>query len=282
MPCGEGIWGRTNGDSAACEYDNRRPPAMSEADAKLWQCSDNGDISLDLRGVADARKCLSFSTEGSCEFRQKDLRGLQVNLESSGCDGLWAAPLWMVPSHWEPPQHMTGEIDVFERGCDTKDGYLLSLGENSTWILNDAWGEQGKPGAATKLTAYLQFDPVADRIAVYKCPFGSTPMRDGPDAAQCSLSKVWDRYYKDTRERTNLGEDYLHLVSDVWNEEKGHDYACVRASKGGAQKHTDCHFKVSGIHMQFSEESTAAGKSPFKDGNAQCNPLHFKGVTPKS
>ena len=155
MSCGGGIWGKRNGDSGAC---NQCPPTVAADGA--WTCRANGDISFDIRGK-NAKVCTSWSTEGSCEFKQKDLRALQATLQSSGCDGLWAAPLWIAPKSWAAPQHATGEIDVFERGCSTANGYLLSFGESDQYIVPEAWGENGKAGAATALTAYRVSDKSA-------------------------------------------------------------------------------------------------------------------------
>jgi hypothetical protein len=270
--CGKegSVWRKAMGNDGACNFCGEPVPPMSQEEEALWHCSPNGDISLNLSGVPDARKCMSWTTEGGCEFKQKDLRSIQATLESEGCDGIWAAPLWIAPDNWAFPQHATGEVDIFERGCDKKDGYLLSFGEGDPWIIHDAWGEQDKPTASTRLTAFMQFDPAQDKVSIYSCPFGANPIDVGPEAAGCKLTRSYDGYYRDTREQTHDGNDYMHLVSDVWNK-------CTALPCGNALERTDCRFNVSNIRLGFSEESAANGQTPFKVGcSAGCQKMWHK------
>jgi hypothetical protein len=264
MSCGSGIWSKRDGDYGAC---NQCPPTTVPPDT--WTCCANGDISFDIRGK-NAKVCTSWSTEGSCEFKQKDVRALQATLQSSGCDGLWAAPLWIAPRSWAAPQHATGEIDVFERGCSTADGYLLSFGESAQYIVPEAWGENGKAGAATALTAYMAFDPTKDTIDVYHCPIKSNPIEVGPAAAGCTKTRSHQGYYRDTAGQTGNGEEYMRLVSDVWN-------GCEALNCGRKPNMTssDCQFRVTDIKLQFSPESTTSG-SPFLNKNPACDPLWHK------
>jgi hypothetical protein len=263
MPCGDGIWKKRNGQYGACN--SCFPwPHVPEG---IWDCKANGDISLDLKGK-NAQTCTSWTTEGSCEFKQKDLRALQANLVSSGCDGIWAAPLWMVGKDWALPQSATGEIDFFERGCFPGTGYVLAFGGEDKNILKDAWGEQGKATAATALTAYMTFDPNIDSIDIYRCPLQSNPIEVGPEAALCTKTGTYTGYYRDTAVQTKNGEEYMRLVSNMWN-------GCDKLICGNKPKikSSDCNFSVTGIQLQFSQESTASGK-PFH--NPICDPLWHK------
>jgi hypothetical protein len=221
---------------------------------------------------------MSWTTEGSCEFRQKDLRALQVNLESTGCNGLWTAPLWMTPKSWAFPQVQTGELDIFERGCKKEDGYLASFGADDKNIVRDAWGEQGTPNVDTKFTAFMTFDPLKDTVRFYKCPFGSSPMTVGTEKAACALTREYTSYYHDTKGQTNDGQEYMHFVSDVWN-----DWGKKINCKDVMTHTSDCAFKISGLQLQFSEESTASGKNPFSGSNAQgsCKALWYQGSSPQ-
>merc|ERR1712186_54722 len=84
---------------------------------------------------------------------------------------------------------MGGEIDIFERGCDPDDGYLLSYGEGDPWVEHDAWGMGGKPDDAIDITVYLDFRPNGeDKVDSYVCPKGSMPAEDGPLQAGCKLT----------------------------------------------------------------------------------------------
>ena len=265
MSCGSGIWKQQNGDSGACNTSSPKPPTPEGA----WSCCPNGDISFDIRDK-NAKVCTSWSTEGSCEFKQKDLRALQASLQSSGCNGLWAAPLWIAPESWTKPQHATGEIDIFERGCSTADGYLLSFGESSSYIVPEAWGENGKAEATTNLTAYMTFDPSKKAIDIFTCPFDSNPIEVGPQKAGCTKTRTYQNYYDDIAKQTNNGEEYMRLVSDVWN-------ACDTLNCGRKPNLTssNCNFRVTNIKMQFSPESTVSG-SPFRNQNVVCDPLWHK------
>ena len=279
MSCGSAnaVWRKEMGSAGACDPCGT-PVNIAPEDKKLWTCDENGDVSLDLKGSQSALKCMSWSTEGSCEFRQKDLRALQVTLESENCDDLWVAPLWMCPSEWHEQQHQTGEVDFFERGCATNDGYLLSFGESPPWIINDAWGEEGKNNKnhPSSFTALLTFDPAADEVSAYKCPKGSEPLKDGITVAGCLQTRNWPRYYSDTRERTNNGEEYMHLVSDIWNK-------CSSLNCGKAVKpQSDCSFHISGLKLRFSDEATVhETKSPFKQPeNPSCSNILYRSSDP--
>merc|ERR1712157_484211 len=64
-----------------------------------WSCGTT-DISLNMVDM-NAQVCSSFTTENQCQFQQKAIKGIQASLVSSGCDGLWVAPLWMVGPVWQ-------------------------------------------------------------------------------------------------------------------------------------------------------------------------------------
>ena len=265
MACGPGVWKTFGGQAGACTC-STHPPVPND----IWKCPDDGGISLDLKGK-NAQVCTSWTTQGSCEFKQKDLRALQANLESSGCDGLWVAPLWMVGSGWALPQSATGEIDFFERGCVPGAGYVLSFGAEDKNILKDAWGEQVGAKATTALTAYMTFDPEKDSIDVYRCPLKSNPIEVGPSAAGCTKTRTHTGYYHDTAIQTNHGEEYMALVSDVWN-------GCKELNCGNKPNITSsaCNFSVTGIQLHFSPESTVGGSSPFLSKDPVCEKIWHK------
>lgn len=263
------IWKTEMGDSGACNMCNPARP-MSSQDKQRWVCN-KGDIALNPSGAEwNTQTCMSWSTQGTCEFRQKDLRALQVSLKSKNCNGLWVAPLWIAPQGWQAPQHATGELDLFERGCSTADGYVTSFGESAPYILFDSWKEKNNPTASTELTAYVTFDPNADIVTTYKCPFGSNPISDGTGA--CQRTAVYNRYFKDSAGQTSNGTEYMRLVSDLWNKCK--TLNCGHAAVGNSS----CSFEVSNIQLRFSDESTQGGKSPFRDpSKTQCDSIWFKG-----
>lgn len=213
---------------------------------------------------------MSWTTKDTCSWRQKDLKALQVHLKSSGCDGVWAAPLWITPLTWIEPQHASGEVDVFERGCATNDGYLVSFGDSEPFIMHNAWGEQGKAADPSDFVAHMAFDFANDKVTMRRCPPDSNPMATG-DFSQCTAPVEFFNYFYNTSKNTNQNTAYMHFVSDVWN--KCGSLACAHSAKPDAA----CSFSVSGIQMQFTDEATAGGKSPFKDSKPLCNPLLFSG-----
>jgi len=248
------IWGKEMGDTGACQPcipDPDNPPLMLPEDKDHWTCSATGDISLDLSGMQDVRKCMSFSTEGYCEFRQRDLLTLQVTLESSGCNGLWVAPIWIAPQTWAAPQRDTGEVDIFERGCYSNDGYLLSLGSHTSHVWQDAWQEKHQPEANTSLTAFLEFDRNDDKLTVYRCPLGANPITDG--TASCTQTRSGDGYFSQTAMQTQNGEEYMHFVSDLWN-------GCTSLCSKMLGPQSGCNFKVSNLKLRLA--------GPFRDGAA--------------
>ena len=241
-----------------CSSCNATVP-MSAADQSRWVRSLNG-IQLKPTNKNDSRTCMSWSTEGTCEFKQKDITALQASLEASGgCNGVWAAPLWMVGGTWVLPQSATGEIDFFERGCDTSQGYVLAYGDNPSV----GWGET--PTQDSRFTAYMTFDKNNDVVKNYKCPFGANPIADG-NTSSCQLIQTKTGYFNDTKSETNNGEEYMRLVSDVWNK-------CSALNCGQARTSDNkCAFNVSNISMTFTPESTTTG-SPFKNQNSLCNSI---------
>lgn len=242
------------GDSGACNACN--PSAMSSADTALWTCSGTGDIGLNMSGLDDARKCMSFSSEGSCEFKQKDLLELQVTLDSHGCNGLWVAPLWIAPEtgRWVSPQHATGEVDIFERGCSVGDGYLLSLGEQSPWIRQKAWQQNGQPNMESSFTAYLVFNQSQDTVTTYHCPKGTNPIFK--DTGSCTLTDIAHGYFKDTAAEMQHGEEYMHFVSDVWNK--------CNSGCSKSLPNSDCQFQVSDLKMRLAGEFRSGGSDACK------------------
>jgi len=273
------IWRLAMGNAGGCgatdhpnyaDNDKNMPPQ----DQQLWTCGVNGDVALDLRTAPDARFCSSWSTEGSCQFPMNKLMKLQATLDSNGCQGLWAAPLWISPQNWQSPQHASGEIDIFERGCSRDDGYLTSFGETDPYIYHDSWKQKGKGGSldSTSFTAYVTFSPgaydnpgIIDQVAIYRCPKGSNPIVDG-DISQCDAPTVYNEYYKNTKQNTASGNQLMTLVSDVWNVPN------TGCTKSDAPEKSNCNFKVSDIKMQFIED----WPSPFQGSNPQCEAIWHK------
>ena len=78
--CGldDSIWRLAMGNGGGCELPDHPDVADNDRNMgpdlqQLWTCGPKGDIALDLRGVPDAQKCMSWSTEGTCEFQMKNL-----------------------------------------------------------------------------------------------------------------------------------------------------------------------------------------------------------------
>jgi len=275
------MWSKPQGNTGAC---NDCGIDLTKVDPEVvshWSCGTT-DISLNMADM-NAQVCSSFTTENQCQFQQKAIKGIQASLVSSGCDGLWVAPLWMVGSVWHlsstsnvsvnspRSQHETGEIDIFERGCDLDDGYLLSYGELDQYVENDAWNYAGKPKDDIDITVYLDFRPNGeDKVDSYVCPKGSNPAETGPLDAGCTKTSSKEGYFADTAAQTNDGSEYFWFVSDVWN-------ACPRCPTPGscpgwgincgsdAPTSSQCSFAVSGIKMKFND-----GYS-FKDDAEICN-----------
>lgn len=255
-PDGGHIWTKNMGDAGACSACNPAVP-MSKADQSRWSCSTFGDISMNKdKKEFDPRTCMSWSTEGSCEFRLKDLKAVQMDVKSSDCNGLWVAPVWMAPKTWNSPQHGTGEVDFFERGCNLKNGYQTSFGETGPYIFNNSWEEEGKPDADTSLTAYMTFDQNADEVTMYKCPIDSNPLKNGTD--KCTKTATHMGFYKDTADQTAGHTEYMHLVSDFWNKCE------LGCGKGASMSSTKCSFDVTNLKLQFTDDSLKQG-FPFKD-----------------
>lgn len=268
------MWSKPQGNTGAC---NGCGIDLSKVDPQVtshWSCGVT-DISLSMAGM-NAKVCSSFTTEDQCQFQQKGIKGIQASLVSSGCNGLWVAPLWMVGSVWHATfnsapfnssvnsQYQTGEIDIFERGCDQDDGYLLSYGEGDPWVEHNAWGMEGKPNDAIDITVYLDFRPHGeDKVDSYVCPKGSMPAKDGPLHAGCKLTSSKTNYFADTKDETSDGNEWFWFVSDVWN-------ACPRGQINcgtDAPTSSQCSFAVSGIKMKFNDGFS------FKEDSKICNEM---------
>lgn len=256
------------GNLGACNACAPQVP-MSLADEARWTCS-GPDIALAQYSNPNSKTCMSWTTQDTCAWRQKDLTALQVHLKSSGCNGVWAAPLWMTPDSWHAPQEATGELDIFERGCSSKDGYLTSFGSRDPFIVYDSWGQQNKPDDPSDFVAYMEFDVSKDTVSMRRCDPGSNPIANR-DFSKCSAPVVHSGYFAETAGQTQGNTEYMHFVSDIWN--KCPALNCGHATKPDSQ----CSFSLSGLQMKFSEVATAGGKSPFRNGNPVCAPLIASG-----
>lgn len=267
------MWSKPQGNTGACDGCGIDLSKVDPDVTSHWSCGAT-DISLSMAGM-NAKVCSSFSTEDQCQFQQKGIKGIQASLVSSGCNGLWVAPLWMVGSVWHSPaplgsnsslksQHQTGEIDIFERGCDPNDGYLLSYGEGDPFVEHDAWGMAGKPDDAIDITVYLDFRPNGeDKVDSYVCPKGSMPAKDGPLDAGCTLTSSKENYFADTAGQTSDGDEWFWFVSDVWNACGSDQINCGT----DAPTSSECSFEVSGIKMKFNDGFS------FKDDSEICNEM---------
>merc|ERR1711953_745864 len=113
---------------------------------------------------------------------------------------------------------MGGAIDIFERGCELEDGYLLSYGEGDPFVEHNAWDMAGKPADDIDITVYLDFRPNGeDKVDSYVCPKGSNPAETGPLHAGCTKTSSKENYFADTADQTSDGTEWFWFVSDVWN-----------------------------------------------------------------
>lgn len=253
VQCGtqDTVWSTSQDNTGACDKCPGGTRVPSEENARAWKCSSNsGRIAMDLSKSNDARTCSSFSTRASCSFKQKDLKGVQARLVSSGCDPLWVAPLWMVGPTWRDPQHATGEVDFFERGCERSSGYLASFGEGGGYVLSNAWNEGGKPSVNTDVTAYIEFSRQPDKVDTYTCPHGSNPASVGPIQANCTKTGTRTGYFADSAQQMQNGEALMHFVSDIWAQND-----CPGVLCGAPQKKTSCKFEVRDFRVSFADNT---------------------------
>lgn len=246
------------GSSGACSVCHPQIP-MSYVDASRWVRGTNNIELLQNGQDLDSRTCMSWSTRNTCEFKQNEWLAIQATLKSSKCEGIWAAPLWICPEHWQFPQHATGEIDIFERGCDQCRGYVLSVGESQQFVFRNAWHDLDPSRDSIFFTAYLTFDRDKDEVKAWKCEVGAEPIRNQSlDLCTPKPVATFRDYFKNTARQTNNGNSYMHLVSDIWN--KCDSMACRAAHKSDSS----CSFKVSDIRLKLTKGAR------FKRNNKLC------------
>jgi hypothetical protein len=183
---------------------------------------DPTSFSLDLSTVASPVNCFVW-TAPQCKFKWADVRTLQFDVEWSGCDGVWFAPLWANPSKWEHPQWKTGEIDFVETPpcpgkhsvTSTKVGTSFNCkysyspppgdAECSDTTTNLDYGDGSSSNGPRRLLLTLTGGTLETQIC---------KLING-EASQCTRSA----YFKNFLEHTVAGKENLDMtfISDVWN-----------------------------------------------------------------
>lgn len=244
----------------------RRPQSQ---DQWSFDPEDGTGIAFDARGDR-ADTCSSFSTLSTCEFDVRKLTGLQASLQSQKCSPSWTVPLWLNVSNrpgdllcrWghgadnsDAAQFQSGEVDVFERGCQGKSGYVLSLGQPGEHVVKHAWQEGKRPRARTRLTAVLKFNHESDEISSWVCPYSPTTRYIDlpPDALReqgCTHTHSFAGKLAGAQEK--YANCMYHLVSDFWGG------ATCTDDRRPTPADSKCSFKVSHIKLSFSEDPTGS------------------------
>jgi hypothetical protein len=221
--------------------------------------NDLSSVRIEVRpGLAE---CL-VAHAGSCKIPMHDFVSLDYEFHVSGCNGIWAAPMWMTPDLWQWGAG-SGEIDSMEM-CP-RDAIALNFAGGghqvrSTFNINDAEGHvtvrKDNAGIVT--------------IAICTMAEAGSGQCPAPSYANCAAClNGGNRYACWCNEATNPPNIYgsggcqnggncmWTLVSDVWNGVRGDSgyTACMNAVTGVVGAHvpnlnSKCAFSIEKVRLR--------------------------------
>ena len=270
------VW-QAGEDTGACR-DAPFPKAQQDA---VFSFDGLGGIRASLAGIPQGqsgRGCMSYGTAGShCTMQKSEIREIRFTAATSGCffgprdpRNVWAAPLWITPALWIPPQGRSGEIDFLERcGTDAGSGFALNYGNSRD---ADSDGTRPIPGqtnivvplnasqVSQRHTYVFSFDQAQDLIKTFVCPAGARQV-----SANCSqFAPIHKGYFRRTKQQDPRA-NVMHFVSDIWNSQGALAGGCTPSQQ--SLQNRACSYEVYDIRVRKD--------APFSGACAVFNPAHL-------
>jgi len=164
---------------------------------------DETSIFFDMSSLASRGGCFVWEAS-SCGTDMTKVSNIEFDFDFSGCQDVWAAPLWITPETWKSPGSTSGEIDFVEMcpvgNAATNFGAAGGVGETQM-----AWGSGSSSGGAKHFV--LSID-AGGNLKTKICNL------DG--ATGCFDGASYSNFLNVITSKNNH-----HFVTDVWNGNGG-------------------------------------------------------------
>lgn len=197
-----------------------------------------------------------------CKIQMRDFVSLDYDFVLGGCDGIWAAPLWMTPDKWQWGPG-SGEIDSTEM-CPRNSMFLNFAGGGhqvrTGFALSAAYGHITVRKDSRGIVTIVACQSTEARANGNQCPaprYSSCgECQNAGNSYGCWCNEAGGNIYG-SGGCQNGGDCMWTLVSDIWNGVRGDDgyNACMTAVPGvvGARQpnlNSNCAFSVTNIRLR--------------------------------
>lgn len=251
-PEADWVWSTGAVPSPSCT----NPPVVNNA-----QMCEGDPTSIVLQASGQA-ECLASKMD--CPFNMHDLDQLDFDVDMVGCEGTWAAPLWMSPNHWEGGG-WSGEIDMLEN-CpwDQVRSNFAGASDNSkqvSWTGAVGTGAVGTGDDFKAHTTLWKQDDGNGVMSIHVKACHQSEVNSDGTCPQDGAAYLSDIYGKNG---CSKGDCVYHMISDIWNGQDG-DGGWVGCTGRSTNFGSQCKFSVTNIRskgVQFQGKCAAMMGAP--------------------
>jgi len=182
-----------------------------------------------------------------CAFNMHDLDQLDFDVDMLGCQGTWAAPLWMTPTLWEGGPD-SGEIDMMEN-CpwdQVRSNFAGDSDDNTEVSWTQGSNDLGNGDDFRSHTTLWKQQDADGVMGIYVSTCRQTEV--GSDG---SCSKTGAAFQRDIygKNGCSKGDCVYRMVSDLWNGKYG-DGGWSACTQEGTNMGSNCKFSVTNIRSK--------------------------------
>jgi len=217
-----------------------------------FACAGDGtSIMVDMNSTSRKLGCFVWATP-DCQYPMRNVWKIEFDVEWTGCENLWMAPIWTFSYPWAPitgRQGVSGEIDFVE-GCqlpaiNTNLGcYNAYQGEGCRDSTH--WGEGETSGGIKHMV--MGFDGADLLIDVCN----GTGVSSGPS---CKRVGHYMDYLNIVYPTTDGRDNLYSFMSDIFNDEGGPGDGGWCGCKARRNYNTNCKYAVTKLKIRTRTNS---------------------------
>eukprot|EP00927_Polykrikos_kofoidii_P010023 TRINITY_DN1422_c0_g1_i4.p1 TRINITY_DN1422_c0_g1~~TRINITY_DN1422_c0_g1_i4.p1 ORF type:complete len:376 (+),score=34.04 TRINITY_DN1422_c0_g1_i4:79-1206(+) len=227
---GNSVWDGGSGLWHSCDQYARNDGMKKciRADGQV----DETSLMFDMTSLSSKSGCFVWEAS-QCGTDMTRVSEISFDFDFSGCQDVWAAPLWITPDNWRSPGYSSGEIDFVEM-CPVGSWATNFAGGGGQGEYQMKHGSGSGPNGPKHFS--LTFDTAGD-LRTLICDL---------DGSNCYNGAYYNGFLHKITSKYNH-----HFVSDVWNGYGGDGgwSGCHARHSGG----TSCKYAIMNLKVRTTD-----------------------------